>query len=225
MEAVRLGESRLIPQNERDLNNARQTRRHQGVPEDSVDHGTDHQLLGMRRHSISGNQDDNSRNEVTLRTSAASTAEPHTQQTSTPPDNAHSSMLEVIVHPSGTPAVFGKSIDTAPSGDDEGIEEFLAAAGPAQPILADQQEDGQTDTVRDEGGAHNEMGQTLAEMVIAAEAERGNATEEHLRPAEDGHGLADDAVGQHEDPSDAGLARLLQVQFEIYSEDNLRDQQ
>lgn len=177
MEAVRLGESRLIPQDERDLNDAGQTRRHQGIPEEGVDHSTDHQLLGVSGHGISGNQDDNGRNEVTLRTAAASTAEPHTQQTSTPPNYAHSGMLEVIVSPRGTPAVLGESINTAPSGDDERIEEFLTAAGTAQPILSDKQEDGQTNTIRNECGAHNEMGQTLTEMIIAAETERGNATE------------------------------------------------
>jgi hypothetical protein len=32
-------------------------------------------------------------------------------------------------------------------------------------------------TVPDEGGAHDEMGQTLTEVIIATEAERGNAAE------------------------------------------------
>ena len=59
---------------------------------------------------------------------------------------------------------------------DKRIEELLTTTGTAQPILADKQENGQTDTVPDEGGAHDEMGQTLTEMIIATETERGNAT-------------------------------------------------
>lgn len=177
MEAVRLGKSRLILQHERDLNDAGQTRRHQGISKEGVDHSTDHQMLGVSGHGIAGHQDDDGRNEVTLGTTAAGTAEPHTQQTSAPPDNSHSSMLEVIVNPRGTPSVLGESINTAPSGDDERIEEFLTAAGTAQPKLTNKQEDSQTDPVPDECGAHDEMGQTLTEMIIATETERGNAAE------------------------------------------------
>lgn len=225
LEAVRLGQSRLIPQHERDLNDASQTRRHQGVPKESVDHSTDHQLLGVSGHGIASHHDDNCRNEVTLRTATAGTTEPHAEETSTPPDNPHRGVLEVIVNPRGTPPVLGKSVNTAPSGDDERIEELLTAAGTAQPVLADKQKNSQADTICDECRAHDEMGHTLTEVITAAEAERGNATKDHLRPDEDGHDLANDTVGQHEDPSDAGLARFLQVQLEIHSEGDLRDQQ
>lgn len=175
LEAVRVraanADSGLIAQHERDLNDASHTSRHQRIPKDRVDHGTDHQSLGMRRHSIASHQNDQSRNEVPLRPPVAVAAQPHTEQTGAPPDNTHSSVLEIIVNPGTTPAVLGKGIDTAPSRNNQRIEELLTATRAAQPVLSNQQENGQTDAVPNKRAAHNKVRQTLAEMVTLAEAQ------------------------------------------------------
>lgn len=69
------------------------------------------------------------------------------------------------------------------------------------------------------------MRQTLAEVVILTEAQSGNPTEEHLRPADHRHDLAQHTVGQHKDPPDATLATLLQVQLQIDPQHDLGNQQ
>lgn len=199
LEAVRFStvhaNSALIAQDKRDLNNARQTRRHERVAEDRVDHGADHEMLRMRRHSVSGHQDDNGRDEIALGSTVAIATEPHAQQTRAPPDNSHGSVLEVVVAPLLAPAVLGEGIHAAPSRDDERVEELLAPACAAQPELADEKEDCQTDSVSDESASHNEVRQALSHVVILAEAQRRDAAEEHLGPGNHGHDLAQDAVG------------------------------
>ena len=109
----------LVTQDEGDLNNTRQTRSHQGVSEDSVDHGANHQRLRMRRHGIARQTDDNGRNEIPLGPAIATPAQPHAQEAGAPPDNTHRGMLEIIVHPGSAPSVLSKCIDAAPSRDDQ----------------------------------------------------------------------------------------------------------
>jgi hypothetical protein len=165
-------------------------------------------------HGITGNQDDNGRNEVTLRAAAAGTAEPHVRSSSIR-----------LSSPLGAVLILSPSTAGVPPGLTM-TSRLLTTTGTAQPILADKQENGQTDTVPDEGGAHDEMGfylklhlekagqarirwifvlahgivgkvmpvlrtdtvpdeggahdemgQTLTEVIIATEAERGNAAD------------------------------------------------
>lgn len=139
MEAVGLRESRLILQNEGNLNNTRKTRAHESIPEDRVNHSTDHQLLSMSGHRIPSKHDNNSGDKVALRPTTATATEPHTQQTRTPPNNTHSSMLEIIMNPRATPAMLSESIDTTPSSNNERIEELLTAPRLPQPILTNKQ--------------------------------------------------------------------------------------
>ena len=179
----------------------------------------------MRGHGISGQTDDDGGNQVPLGPTIPAPAQPHAQKTGAPPDNTHRRVLQIIVNPWSAPAMLGKGIDTAPCGDDERIEEFLTPAGSPQPVLADKKKNGQADTIRDECAAHDEVRQTLAHVITLAEAERGNTTEEHLRPADNGHDLADDAVRQNEDPSNSSLSGLFKVQFQVEAQDDLRDQE
>jgi hypothetical protein len=98
-----------------------------------------------------------------------------------------------------------KRIDTTPGSDDQGIEKFLTPAGAAQPILSNEEEDGKQDTVRDEGAAHNEVGQALSEMVITAEAQRSNTSKEHLHPTDNRHRLSENAVQNDDNPADPAM--------------------
>ena len=131
----------------------------------------------MRRHRPAGNQQDKARDEVALRRAVPVPAQPDTRQTSRPPDHAHGGVLPIVAHPGRAPPVLGEGVDAAPGGDDGAVKELLAAAGAAEPDLADEQDDGQEDAVGDEGAAHDEVGQALAEVVALAEAERGDAAE------------------------------------------------
>lgn len=215
LEAVRVGAAHadigLITQDKRDLDDTGQTRSHQGITKDTVDHSTDHQRLSMRRHSIASQTDDNSGNQVPLGPAITAPTQPHAQQTGAPPDNTHRGMLEIIVDPGPAPTVFSKGINAAPRGDNQRVEEFLAPARAAQPVLAHQQQNRQDNTISDERTAHDEMRQTLSHMVALAEAQSRNTTEQHLRPAQDWHDLADDAMRQNENPSDPALASLFQM--------------
>lgn len=184
----------LVPQHEGDLNDAGKSSRHQGVPEDRMDHSADHQGLRMRRHSISSQQDDNGRNKVALWPAIPAAAQPYAQQTGAPPDHPHRGMLQIIMDPRTTPAVLGKGIDTAPGGDDERVKELLAATRPAQPVLTNQQKNSQTNPVSDKRTAHDKVCQTLAEVVTLTEAHGRNAAKEHLRPTDDGHDLPDNPM-------------------------------
>jgi hypothetical protein len=218
-------DSGLIPQHKGDLNDTGDTSGHEGISEDGVDHGADHQSLRVRRHSIPSHENDNGRNEVALGAAIAAPAQPHTQQTSAPPDNTHGSVLQIIVHPGTAPAVLSKGINTTPSRNNQGVEELLAATSPAQPVLSNQQKQSQTDTVPDKRTAHDKVRQTLAKVITLAEAQRSNTTKQHLRPANHGHDLSKNTMSHNEDPANTSLARLLKMQLEIETKRNLRNQQ
>lgn len=178
----------------------------------------------MRRHGVAGEADDDGGDEVALGAAIAAATQPDAQQTGAPPDNTHGGMLQVVVHPGAAPAVLGEGVDASPGGDDERVEELLAATGATEPILADEQQDRQQNAVRDKGAAHDEMRQALAEVVIATEAHGGNAAEEHLHPACDGHRLAEDTVENDEDAADAAVNALGQMELEVEADDHLRHQ-
>lgn len=215
METVRLrtthANSRLVAQHEGNLDDASKSSRHQRIAKERVDHGADHQSLRMGRHSIAGHQDHQRRNEIPLWPAITAATQPHSHQASTPPNNSHGRMLEIIVHPLSTPAVLGESIDTTPSGDDQRVEELLAPARPTQPVLPNQQENRQANAVPDERTAHDEMRQALSKVIILTETQGRNTTEEHLRPTEDRHGLTQNAVSKNKEPPNPSLARFHQV--------------
>jgi hypothetical protein len=158
----------LVLQHEADLNDARQSGSHKRVAEHSVCHGADHEFLWMRRHCPARHQDDEARNEVALRLAIPAPAKPDARQSCAPPDDAHGSVLPVIPDPGRAPAVLGESVDAAPGGDNDAVKELLAPAGPTQPELADQQQEGEQDRVRDKGTAHDKVRQALAEVVALA---------------------------------------------------------
>ena len=127
-----------------------------------MDHGAELELLRVGTHGPACHENDNARDEIAFRAAVAFAAEPDAEEASTPPDDAHARVLQIVFHPGTAPAVLGEGVDAAPSGDDEGVEELLTTAGAPKPELADEQEDGKDDAVADEGAAHDEMRKALA---------------------------------------------------------------
>src|SRR5438045_876512 len=78
-----------ITQHKGHFDNARQARGHKGVAKNGVYHGAELQVLRMGTHGPSGNENDEAGHKVALRTPASSSAEPHTREAGTPPDDAH----------------------------------------------------------------------------------------------------------------------------------------
>lgn len=120
-------------------------------------------------------------------------------------------MLPIVLDPSGAPSVFGKSVDATPRRNDDAVEELLRPSCPLQPQLADQEQDGENNSVRDESAAHDEVGKALAQVIALAETQGGNTAKEHLGPREDWQGLAIDAMKQPDERADATVNAILQV--------------
>lgn len=104
----------LVTEDERDLYNSSQSSSHQGVAKHLVDHSAEHEMLWVTRHSPTSNEDDETRDEVALWSAMLVSAQPHPSKTRSPPDDAHSSVLDVVFDPSSTPVVLGEGIDAAP---------------------------------------------------------------------------------------------------------------
>jgi hypothetical protein len=131
--------------------------------------------------------------------------------------------------------VFGKGVDAAPRRNDTAVEELLASARGPQPRLPDEQQQRHDDAVGDERAAHDEVRETLAQVVVAAVSHGDDPAEEHLGPRDDGHCLAQPAVNDdHSSPaSSSGLPAkhaadppflLLKVKFQTYSETDLHNE-
>lgn len=116
--AIRLSSSSAILQNEADLNDSRSTSSHQAVPKNGVHHRAKHQLLWMGTHSPTSENDDQSWQNIATRPSSSTSAKPNTQQTSTPPNDPHGRMLQVIPDPRSTPPMLRERIHTSPKRDD-----------------------------------------------------------------------------------------------------------
>ena len=182
-----------------------------------MNHRTDLQVLRMCRHSITSQEDNNTRDKVPLGATIPTPTQPHTQKTSAPPNNPHSRMLEVIMSPRLAPAVFGEGVNTAPKRNDQRIEELLTAAGTTKPELADEQKNGEQDSVRNERAAHDEVSETLAKVILATESHHGNPPEEHLRPANDGHSLAKNPVGDDNNLANPAMDSPRYMQLQIHT--------
>lgn len=159
-----------------------------------MDHSAQHQFLRMGRHRVASQQDHNSRNQVPLRPTVSLPTQPDTQETGAPPDNSHTRMLEIIMRPILAPAVLGECVDTTPDRNNDGVEEFLAPTSSSKPELAHEQEDSKKDTVGNERTSHNEMRQTLPQVIIMTKSQGRNSTKYHLCPTRDGHNLADNSM-------------------------------
>ena len=78
--------------------------------------------------------------------------------------------------------MFRKRVDASPERDYQTVEELLTPARPPQPHLSNKQQDCEDDSVCNEGAAHDEVSQTLSQMIASAEALRSDATKQHLHP-------------------------------------------
>ena len=210
-----VGDGAGIFQDETDFDNAGNASSHQSVAKDTVYHGAQVQLLRVTTHGPASNGDDDGGNQVALGTATAVTAQPHAQETSTPPDDTHTGMLQVIAYPWSTPSVLGEGVHAAPSSDDHAVVEFLRAAGATQPDLSNEKEDGVDDTVCDEGGPHDEVGSTLAGVVALAEAQGSNSTKQHLDPGGQRDDLAQYTVSRDNPFPDLAHETTLDVEPKI----------
>ncbi len=165
----------------------------------------------MRRHGPARHEDHKTGNEIALGSAVPPSAQPDTCQTSAPPDDAHGRVLPVILDPGSTPTMLGESIDTAPGGNDNAVEELLAAAGAAKPELTNKQQNGEQHAVGNEGAAHDEVCETLSQMIALAETKRRNATEQHLYPRHERERLPVDAMREADGGSDSAVDSLFEV--------------
>lgn len=166
----------------------------------------------MRAHAVSGQEDDNAGYQIPLWRAAALPAQPDPHQSRTPPDDAHARVLEIVSNPGGAPPVFGEGVDTPPCRDDDAIEELLAPSGAVQPRLADEKENGQHDAVADECRSHNEVRQTLSEVVALAEADGDDPAKEELHPCSDGQSLTNEAMSCDQPWTDCAQYAALEME-------------
>lgn len=94
-------------------------------------------------------------------------------------------MLQVILNPGPSPAVFSESIHTSPCSNQKAVEELLASACTAEPELASKKYNGKDDSVSYECAAHYKMSEALAQVIISTKSQSRDASKKHLHPAHD----------------------------------------
>ena len=200
------------------------SRSHQSISKDGMNHSAEREVLRVSRHSPTSNEDDETRNKVPLWSSISLSAQPHTGQARTPTYNAHGCVLDVVCDPRSSPSVFSKGVDTTPRSNECRVEELLRSSSSLQPGLSDKHDDSQKDAVANESASHNEMGKTLTKVVISTISKRSDSTKQHLYPGDDRHGLANNSVAMNCDLSDLPMESLCDMEFQVYSEDDLYDE-
>ena len=68
------------------------------------------------------------------------------------------------------------------------------------------------------------MGEALPEVVAAAESKGCDAAEQHLRPAGDGDGLADNVMAEEDAAAYLAVDALGEVEAEVGAHDDLGDE-
>ena len=124
----------------------------------------------MARHGPARQQNDDGGNKVPLWAPISCPTQPHAQESCAPPDDAHCRVLQVIVYPSSAPPMLGERVDASPESDYQAVEELLTPACPPQPHLPNKQQDCEDDSVCNERAAHDEVSQTLSQVIASAEA-------------------------------------------------------
>lgn len=210
-----LGNGVSISKDECNLNNPCESSSHQGITKCCMDHSAEHKVLRMCRHRPPSDCNDETRNEVPLWCSVPLPAQPNPSKAGAPPDNTHSSMLDIIADPCTSPSVLRERIDAAPSSDQSRIEEFLGPACSLQPPLSDKQDEREKDTITDKRTSHDEMRKTLTKMVIAAVSQCSDSTKQHLYPSNDWHSLSDDSVSVNSHLTNLTLETLCDMELKV----------
>lgn len=214
-----------ILQNKGNFNDTCKTSSHQGIAKHAMGHGTDHQRLRVSRHAPAGNEDDESWNKVALRIAVAISAQPDTGQAGTPPDDAHCSVLPIILDPGGAPAMFREGINAAPDGNNRAVVKFLRSASAADPGLSRKEDNSQDDAIGDKCATHDKMRGALADMVALAEAEGCNASKDHLHPGQKRHCFSNDRVEGSDKLANDAQDALLPVELQVQAQNHLADEQ
>jgi hypothetical protein len=123
-----------------------------------------------------------------------------------------------------TPSVLREGVDAAPSRNDKGVEELLAATSPLQPHLTHEQQDDEDDAVGNEGAAHNEVGKTLTGVISPAESKRSDASKEELHPGHNRQCLSHHSVSNDHHPANLAVDTLFEVELQVDTHDDLCDQ-
>lgn len=181
----------------------------------------DGQFLRMSTHAPPRHEYDERGDEIASRPPTSIARQPYSDQPGCPPYNPHGRVLQIVVRPRRAPAVFGEGVNHPPRSNDARIPELLRAARAGKPGLAAEEDDSEEDAVGHERRAHDEMGQTLAQMVALAETLRRNTTEEHLRPGDHGEEGAAYQMGAHEEGTDAAQQSAGKVEFEVGADQHL----
>lgn len=204
-----------ILQDKGNFNDTRKTGSHQSIAKHGMGHGADHQCLRVSRHAPAGYENDESRNKVALRVAVTISAKPDTSQAGAPPDDAHCSVLPIILDPGGAPAMFRKGIDAAPDSNDGAVVKLLRSASATDPSLSRKQDDSQDDAISDKCAAHDKMSRALADVITLAEAEGCNASKDHLHPGQERHYFSNNRVEGPDKLADHAQDALLPVELQI----------
>ena len=99
--------------------------------------------------------------------------------------------------------MLGEGVDASPDGNQQAVEELLAFAGASEPQLSHKEDDRQDDAVSDESTPHDEMRQTLPDMItlFSAESQCGDCTKKYLHPAGYRHRFPHDSMGPYSIPA------------------------
>lgn len=151
-----------VLQDKSNLDDPRNTSTHQSIAKHNVNHCAQWQMLRMSRHSPASEENDETWDEVPLGSTIPLPAQPDTSKTSTPPDDTHRRMLNIIGNPSSSPTVFREGVDATPSCNDQRVEELLRSPCALQPSLAHEHDNREEYSVRDECATHDEVCETLS---------------------------------------------------------------
>lgn len=175
-------------------------------------------------HSPTGQDKHHTRDDVSFRRTILAPGKPDTQEPGAPPHDSHAGVLEIPVSPFLAPPVLREGVYTTPHRDHSGVPELLAASASFQPCLANQQHRRHEHAVDDEAAAHDEVRETLPEVISVAEPERGDPAEQHLDPRDKRNEFSGYPVRGNNKPPDLAVDTALEVEFEVDAECNLRDE-
>ena len=90
--------------------------------------------------------------------------------------------------------------------------------------MSDEHDDREQDTVSNERATHDEVGKTLAKMIISTVSQSSDSSKEHLYPCYDWHRLPNYSVTVYCDLSNLSMETLCDVELQVYSENDLDDE-
>lgn len=112
-------------------------------------------MLRMCTHRIPRENNHNPGDNVSPRLAIIGPGEPESQHPSSPPNDPHGGVLNVVVLPVLAPPVLSEGVDYPPTGDHKGVPEFLGFTGRPEPALALEGKQDHDSAVANERAAHD----------------------------------------------------------------------